>query len=230
MLIVIICFVLLAVLAFGVVWFVTRPTKTEAVLEQRLTELSKPLIATEESVLGTPDIVKRVTYSDVPVIDSILQASGIAATLYDRIKQANVNWTVGRLLFGSLFALVCVAWLAGLWFHNAGLGLILGVAAAASPYIYLTVKRAQRLSRFSQLLPEAIDLMSRALRAGHALTATIEMVAREIPDPVGTEFRRCFEEQNYGLPFREALINLAKRVPVADLKFLVTAMLVQKET
>jgi tight adherence protein B len=72
--------------------------------------------------------------------------------------------------------------------------------------------------------------MGRALRAGHAVTAAIEMVGREIPDPVGAEFRRVFEEQNFGLPLREALLNLAKRIPVPDLQFLVTAMLVQKET
>ncbi|HEX8926194.1 MAG TPA: type II secretion system F family protein [Terriglobales bacterium] len=227
---ILISFVVLAALAFGIVWFVTRPTKTESALEQRLTDISRPAAAGEDVILNAPDIVKRVTYSDIPIVDSILQASGVADHLYDQIKQANVNWTVGRLVFGSAFALIAVTWLAALWFHNAGIGLIIGLGAGVSPYIFLSVKRSQRLNRFSQLLPEGIDLMSRALRAGHALTATIEMVAREIPDPVGTEFRRCFEEQNYGLPLREALINLAKRVPVADLKFLVTAMLVQKET
>lgn len=223
-------FIVLSVLAFGVVWFVTKPTQTETVLDQRLSELSRPIASTDEIGVAAPDIVKRVSYSDIPFVDSILQASGVAEYLYDRIKQANVNWTVGRLLFGSLVAFIGVTWLAGLWFHNAGIGLIIGIGAGIAPYIFLSVKRAQRLHRFTQLLPEGIDLMSRALRAGHALTATIEMVAREIPDPVGTEFRRCFEEQNYGLPLREALINLASRVPVPDLKFLVTAMLVQKET
>jgi tight adherence protein B len=86
------------------------------------------------------------------------------------------------------------------------------------------------MKKFESVLPDAIDLLGRALRAGHAVTAAIEMVSKEIPDPVGMEFRRVFEEQNFGLPIREALLNLAKRVPVADLRFLVTAMLVQKET
>jgi tight adherence protein B len=86
------------------------------------------------------------------------------------------------------------------------------------------------MNRFAAILPDAIDLMARALRAGHALTAAIEMVAREISNPVGSEFRRVFEEQNFGLPIREALLNLARRVPVPELRFLVTAMLVQRET
>jgi tight adherence protein B len=110
------------------------------------------------------------------------------------------------------------------------IALLAGLVASTTPYIYLIVKRKARLHRFAMILPEAIDLMARALRAGHAVTAAIEMVAREIQDPVGTEFRRVFEEQNFGLPLREALLNLAARVPVADLQFLVTAMLVQKET
>jgi tight adherence protein B len=101
---------------------------------------------------------------------------------------------------------------------------------ATTPYIFLRIKRNARLRAFETILPEAIDLLGRALRAGHALTAAIEMVSKEIADPVGTEFRRVFEEQNFGLPIREALLNLASRVPVPDLQFLVTAMLVQKET
>jgi tight adherence protein B len=80
------------------------------------------------------------------------------------------------------------------------------------------------------LLPEAIDLMSRGLRAGQALPATVETVAQESADPLRLEFRRAADEQSFGLPFREAMLNLARRVPAADLQFLITAILVQKET
>jgi tight adherence protein B len=79
-------------------------------------------------------------------------------------------------------------------------------------------------------LPDAIDLISRALRAGHALPATLVLVADEMADPLGTEFRRTADELNYGLPFREALLNLNRRFPVRDLQFMVSAILVQKET
>jgi tight adherence protein B len=118
----------------------------------------------------------------------------------------------------------------GVWFHSIPAGVILGLVAANWPYVFMLIKRKARMNRFAVILPDAIDLMARALRAGHALTAAIEMVAREIPNPVGAEFRRVFEEQNFGLPIREALLNLAKRIPVADLQFLVTAMLVQRES
>lgn len=229
---IIILFVVLVGLTFAAVWFVTSPTKSETTLDQRLSELSRPSQSDYEEArdAAAQDIIRRVSYSDLPLVDSFLLSSGLGERLHDRLRQANVSWTVGRLLFGSLAVMVFGAWLAGLWLHSVVLGLVIGVILGVAPFLYLTIKRGQRLHSFAQLLPEAIDLMSRALRAGHALTSTIEMVAREIADPVGTEFRRCFEEQNYGLPLREALINLARRVPIADLKFLVTAMLVQKET
>jgi len=154
----------------------------------------------------------------------------VATSVDTLIKQANSNWTVGTLVFASfsIFAIVCAAgWK---YFHSIPAGLIFGLIAGNGPYFYLVVKRNARMKKFESVLPDAIDLLGRALRAGHAVTAAIEMVSKEIPDPVGMEFRRVFEEQNFGLPIREALLNLAKRVPVADLRFLVTAMLVQKET
>jgi tight adherence protein B len=98
------------------------------------------------------------------------------------------------------------------------------------PYLYLLQKRKRRSRRFTELLPEAIDLMSRGLRAGQALPATIETIARESDDPLRAEFRRAADEQSFGLPFREAMLNLSRRMPVPDLQFLVTAILVQKET
>jgi tight adherence protein B len=222
-------FSILLALTFAAVWFMTRPTKSEVVLDQRLAELSGARAAGAAKD-AEDDIVKHITYSDLPVVDAFLQKTKLADRVQNLITQANLKWTVGRLLFGSLALAVLVGWLAGLWFHKVVFGLPLGIAAGVAPYGYLLTLRSARLRRFNQLLPEAIDLMARALRAGHAVTAAIEMVAREIPDPVGMEFRRTFEEQNFGLPIREALLNLAGRVPIPDLKFLVTAMLVQKET
>jgi tight adherence protein B len=84
--------------------------------------------------------------------------------------------------------------------------------------------------RFDNLLPEAVDLMSRGLRAGHSIAAVLEMVGNEIGDPVGTEFRILHKEQNLGLPIREAMMNLVERMPVDDMRFLATAILLQKES
>jgi tight adherence protein B len=223
---VILLFLLLLVITFCVVLFVTRPTKEETDLGNRLAGFDR----TSPAAVLDPGILKREVYSDLPLINAILRRIKLAADVDTLIKQANSSWTVGRVLFGALVIAVAAGTLAGAWWHSVPIGFIFGLAAGNAPYIYLRVKRSARLRAFEAILPDAIDLLGRALRAGHALTAAIEMVARETADPVGAEFRRVFEEQNFGLPIREALLNLARRVPVADLQFLVTAMLVQKET
>jgi tight adherence protein B len=224
----ILLFLFLLVVTFSVVLFMTRPTKGETELGDRLAGISR---GSHAAPVIDPDIIlKREVYSDLPVINAILRRIKLAADVDTLIKQANSSLTVGRVLFGALVIAVVVGVLAGTYLHNALLGLPIGLAAGTIPYISLRIKRDARMRSFETILPEAIDLLGRALRAGHALTAAIEMVSREIADPVGTEFRRVFEEQNFGLPIREALLNLANRIPVPDLQFLVTAMLVQKET
>jgi tight adherence protein B len=224
----ILLFLLVLVITFSVVLFMTRPTKDETDLGNRLAGFSR---GSDAAPVIDPDIIlKREVYSDLPIINAILRRVKLAADVDTLIKQANSSLTVGRVLFGALFIAVVVGVLAGAYMHNALIGLAAGLAAGTTPYISLRIKRNARLRAFETILPEAIDLLGRALRAGHALTAAIEMVSREIADPVGMEFRRVFEEQNFGLPIREALLNLASRVPVPDLQFLVTAMLVQKET
>jgi tight adherence protein B len=106
--------------------------------------------------------------------------------------------------------------------------LFFGVASA--PYIYLYILREVRFSKFSDLLPEAVDLMSRGLRAGHSIQAVLEMVGDEIADPVGIEFRALHKEQTLGLPIRDAMMGLVDRVPLDDMRFLATAILLQKES
>jgi tight adherence protein B len=223
----ILLFLVLLVVVFSVVFYMTKPTKEETDLGKRLAGMDHGDTA-DQGI--DPDILKREVYSEFPLVNAILRRVQLAADIDVLIKQADSTWTVGRVVFGALVIFAVVAALTSAWLHNVPGGLLLGLVAANGPYISLRMKRRARLQRFATILPDAIDLLGRALRAGHAVTAAIEMVAREIPDPVGTEFRRVFEEQNFGLPIREALLNLAKRVPVPDLQFLVTAMLVQKET
>src|SRR6266496_877798 len=224
----ILLFLLLLVATFSIVLYVTRPTKEETDLGDRLAGLGRGGSGVPAPV--NQDILRHEAYSDLPLINAVLQRIKIAADINTLIQQADSDWTVGRVIFGALVAGVVAGFLGGLWFDNVVFGVLCGLAAANGPYVYLRIKRAQRMRKFETILPEAIDLLARALRAGHSLTAAIEMVAREVADPVGSEFRRVFEEQNFGLPMREALLNLANRLPVKDLQFLVTAMLVQKET
>jgi tight adherence protein B len=107
--------------------------------------------------------------------------------------------------------------------------LVLGAFAAGAPYAYVRYKRSTRLQAFEEQFPEAMDLISRALRAGHAFTTGIGMVAEELPAPVGTEFRRLYDQQNFGMSLADAMRAMAARVPVLDAKFFVTAVLTQRE-
>jgi len=146
------------------------------------------------------------------------------------IRQAGMEWRASSLFLLSIFAAFATGWLAWLMSSNAVITPVMGGAVGAAPYIYLYILRAFRRSRFDALLPEAVDLMSRGLRAGHSIAAVLEMVGNEIADPVGTEFRALHKEQSLGLPMREAMMNLVERMPLDDMRFLATAILLQKES
>src|SRR5262249_26462160 len=146
------------------------------------------------------------------------------------ITQAGQKWQVGTLFFGSLLALIVGTWFVSLFAPNLVVSALIGVVLALSPFIYLYVTRALRFKKFADLLPEAVDLMSRGLRAGHATTAVLEMVGQGIADPIATEFRALHEEQVLGLTMRDAMMNLAERVPLDEVRFLTTAILLQRET
>src|SRR5262249_45864764 len=98
------------------------------------------------------------------------------------------------------------------------------------PFLVVVFQRRRRLRKFEEYFPEALDLLGRAVRAGHAFTTGLEMISKECPEPLAGEFRTAFEEQNFGLPLRDALLNLAERIPIVDVQFFVTALLIQKET
>jgi tight adherence protein B len=110
--------------------------------------------------------------------------------------------------------------------------LALGLAAmcAGIPFLFISVKRQRRFFRFEELFPDSMDLLARAVRAGHAFTSGLEMIAKEMPAPLSEEFRRTYEQQNLGLPLRDALENMARRVPLADVRIFVTALLIQRES
>jgi tight adherence protein B len=98
------------------------------------------------------------------------------------------------------------------------------------PYGYVSFRRAKRFQKFEEIFPEAIDTLARAVRAGHAFTTALELIGTEMSEPVSGEFRKLFEEQKFGLPVRDALLNLAERIPIVDVKFFVTAVMLQRET
>jgi tight adherence protein B len=150
--------------------------------------------------------------------------------LRDFIAQAGMTTRPAKILLWSAVLGLSAYVGAAQIFHLGILGLFAGLAGAAIPMTIVALKRRMRLRRFEELFPEALDLLGRAVRAGHAFTTGLEMIAKESPELLAGEFRKTFEERNFGLPMRDALINLAERVPLVDVRFFVTALLVQKET
>ena len=221
-------FFIVLIAAFAVVALVTEPSKTDKLIHSRVVSLDRCATATTDS--NEPRMVKVISFSTIPALDDFLRHNSVAVGLQLLIEQADVTWTVGRVVFTSLLMICVGAFLGNWWIGSGFIGWLPGLALGCAPYFYLLQKRNRRIRHFAERLPAAIDLMSRGLRAGQALPATIETVAQESEDPLRSEFRRAADEQNFGLPFRESMLNLSRRVPVPDLQFLITAILVQKET
>jgi tight adherence protein B len=176
------------------------------------------------------DIRKQDLLSAVPWINRWLAKMELAPRLRVLLYQANLKWTAGGMLLMSLACFAFPAYLIHLRTDTDILALLIGVVLGGIPLAYVLHKRNQRFNKFEQGLPEALDLMVSALRAGHSLASSLGLVAREAPDPIGSEFKICHDEQNYGLELRTAMENLLARVPLQDMRIVATAILIQKES
>jgi len=145
------------------------------------------------------------------------------------LEQADLHWSVQTYI--TLAAGTCLALGSSVLLLGGGwlFGLPAGCFGAVLPYFYVARTRQTRLRRFEELFPGAVDLMGRAIRAGHPFTSGLKMVADESAEPVAGEFRRTFEEQRFGIPIEDTLISLADRIPLADVRIFVTALLIQRE-
>src|SRR5258706_8599506 len=219
-------FFIVLITAFAVVMFFTEPSKEDKQIHSRLVSLDRVSVSSGEE---DPGIVREVTFSTIPAFDAFLRGNRFAIGLHLLIEQSNVQWTVGRVIFSTLVLIGVGAMLGNWWIAPGFIGWLPGLALGTAPYFFLLHKRKKRLQRFSELLPEAIDLMVRGLRSGQAIAATVENVAQESDEPLRSEFRRTADEQSFGLPFRESMLNLSRRVPVPDLQFLVTAVFLPKK-
>lgn len=178
----------------------------------------------------TSILVDRTTENP---FDTVLKKAAFTARLGRMIQQAGLQWTVSRLLI-SMGVGAVVGAVIGITFRPVGF-LILSIIGMALllgslPYLYLRFKRNQRMGQIEAQLPEALDFLARSMRAGHAFSISLEMLGQESPDPLGQEFRVLFNEQNLGAPVETALHNLADRVPLLDIRLLVSSVTLQKQT
>jgi tight adherence protein B len=179
--------------------------------------------------LGT-SLVRDELLSSIPAIHRLMIRWNWTTKLNDYILQAGLTTKpakiiaiMGILLFGGYYV-------ARMFVHNFFGSALIALLSAFAPLAYIMWARKRRLAKFEEHFPEALDLLGRAVRAGHAFTTGMEMIAKESDEPIGGEFRTTFEEQNFGLPLRDTLLNLTERVPLIDVRFFVTSLMIQKET
>ena len=196
------------------------------VLRDRLSTVQKP----GEQTAPDTALLRDEVLSRIPAFDTLLRRSERVSLLQKMLAQGNIDVRAGNFLMlcaVSALVLAAIAFIAGGNVLFGWAGVVLGFFI---PYAYASHMRTRRFQKFEEKFPEAIDTLARAVRAGHAFTTALEMIANEVSEPVAGEFRQLYEEQKFGLPVRDALLNLADRIPLVDVKFFVTAVMLQRET
>lgn len=220
-------FAVVAVAAFGVFSFIDQRNARARLIKERLAnERKAPELAAEEELA----LLRDEQLSEIPVLDTLLRRSARVSDLQKMLSQAGMDQRAGNFLGLSAVAGVgacIVAYLFSNRLEVAWFALLIGFIL---PYFYVSIRRRKRFDKFEELFPEAIDTLARAVRAGHAFTTALEMITSEIAEPIAGEFRQLYEEQKFGMPVRDALMNLTDRVPLVDVKFFVTAVMLQRET
>jgi len=220
-------FLLVALIVFAAAWGLDQKKATARVLHERLASVQQAAARQPSPDLA---LLRDELLSEIPALNRLLSKSHRISRLQRFLSQADMTVRAGKFLLISMCVAATFALVGMLWAHMLFAALILAVMGALIPFWYVSFRRSQRFHRFESLFPEAIELLARAVRAGHAFTTALELIANELNEPVSGEFRKLYEEQKFGLPVRDALLNLAERVPLVDVKFFVTAVMIQRET
>ena len=197
-------------------------------LDQRLKEVSS--VSAPQTSDDGEALVKRAAAGPLPTVDRMLSDTRAGSWLQLLIRQAGSKTTPSAVIVSSVACAVIAAGLTKLFVPQTFIAGAVGVATGSLPFAWLVNRRTARLKRFEEQFPEALDLLSRAIRAGHAFQTAMGMVADELAEPVGPEFKVSFDQQNFGLPLRDALNAMPERIPLLDVKFFVTAVLIQRDT
>jgi tight adherence protein B len=198
-------------------------------LDQRLRDVSTDVRADDPAATDTT-ILKRSTEGPLPALDRLLARSTVGARLARLIEQSGVRTTPSGMTIISL-ALAAIIGVVASWLVPQPFAAPLAaLAAGGAPFAWLVHCRSSRLKRFEEQFPEALDLLARAIRSGQAFQTAMGMVGDELPDPVGPEFKKTFDQQNFGLPLRDALNEMSARIALLDVRFFVTAVLIQRDT
>jgi tight adherence protein B len=225
----IVVFLFVTGLIVGVYFATGSGSAAQRQMDRRLREVTVSQVIEDPAGVDAT-VVKRTAEGPLPAIDRLLSRSGAGSGLGRLIDQAGVKTTPSAIVMFSLAAAAGVGLLAAMFIRMPFAGLLVGAVGAFMPFAWLKHKRTVRTKKFEEQFPEALDVLSRAIRAGHAFQTALGMAADEMPPPVGPEMKKTFDQQNFGLPLREALNELSERVGILDVRFFVTAVLIQRET
>jgi tight adherence protein B len=228
-LLVIVLFSFLAAMSLIIVMFfvpMAVQNSPQARIKRRLTTVGR---AGYTSRADVQNLLKSSLYSEVPWVNALLSRVPVAKHLDLLLERANVDMTLGLFILCSLFASGVAIFLFLIVGQPFSLAVVVGLLALGCPYFYLKFITWRRLRRFLEQLPDALDMMSQSLQAGLGLTQAMVFVAKEMPDPLGTEFSVFIEEVNLGLPLADALKKLEERMALPEVRLFNTALLVQRE-
>ena len=219
---------LIVVAIIALIWMFVGTDGHQEVVRRRMESVRKAEQRGDVSL--NLKLVRDEMFSSVPALHRLLMQWAWSSRLREFVSQAGIKTKPAKLLLTSAVIGLGSYLITKLFFPRFSIALLAAIVAMIIPFSVIAFKRSRRLQRFEEHFPEALDLLGRAVRAGHAFTTGLEMIAKESSEPVASEFRATFEEQNFGLPLRDALLNMTERIPLVDVRFFVTALLIQKET
>jgi tight adherence protein B len=189
--------------------------------------------ASGEPVVAVANLLKEIENDKPTGFKALLKTLQFTRHAQEQIQQAGMTWSSTRLLAAMGLAMVPglgIGALLPFLLNGPTTGIVMALIFATTPYLYVRHKRKKRLDELEEQFPEALDFLARSMRAGHAFSISLEMIGEELADPLGQEFRALFNEQNLGAPLDVALHNFTERVPLLDVRFFTSSVLLQKQT
>jgi tight adherence protein B len=220
-------FFMVALGTFAVASLLDQRSAQARLIKDRLATVQK---APERDPNEELALLRDEQLSKIPALDTLLRRSERVSAMQESLLQAGMKLRAGNFLVLCLACGCAAAVAAVLWSRNPAIAWAALVVGSFLPYAVVSYRRQKRFEKIEELFPEAIDTVARAVRAGHAFTTALEMISNEVAEPLAGEFRKLYEEQKFGMPVRDALMNLTERVPLVDVKFFVTAVMLQRET
>jgi tight adherence protein B len=220
-------FLVVALATFAVASLLDERRAQARLIKDRLATVQKAPERDPEEELA---LVRDEQLSKIHFLDTLLRRSARVSAMQESLLQAGMKFRAGNFIALCLIFGIAAAIVVSVASKNPAIGWAALIIGSFLPYAVVSYRKQKRFEKIEELFPEAIDTLARAVRAGHAFTTALEMISNEISEPLASEFRKLYEEQKFGMPVRDALMNLTQRVPLVDVKFFVTAVMLQRET